>query len=791
MVFNVRWINTGDSHFTMAPSPSSYVPLMGTELTDKMDFMDRVKNVLFQIFTEIELQFFIYPMYSNVMARHFPPGSDLLSLQLSADIWLVVADFVIEFPRPTMPNVVYIGGFQCQEPSPLPDELEKFVESSGDHGVIVMSTGTSVIALPRNTTEAIAAAFAELPQKIIWKYTRQPPTTLGNNTLLVKWLPQNDLLGHPKTRVFVTHGGTNSIYEAIYHGVPVVGLPLLFDQFDNVIRLQARGAARIVEAKSITKESFLEAVKDVVENPSYRENIQHLSKLHRDKPMTPMDTALFWIEMWTPLSLTLCVLSAVLLRCPGGDSSRILVAPVDGSHWLNMELILRQLHARGHEITVLHSAKSWYIPENSTVYTSINIRILKDKEDMEVYNRILIDVIECRKKSQFMSSFCQKYILTLMLTDPGFPLGTILGRYLKLPMVFNVRWINTGDSHFTMAPSPSSYVPLTGTELTDKMDFMDRVKNVLFQIYSEVELQFLIYPAYSNLMARHFPPGSDLLSLQLSADIWLVRADFVFEFPRPTMPNVVYIGGFQCQEPSPLPDELEKFVESSGDHGVIVMSIGTFVFALPQKTTEAIVAAFAELPQKVIWRYSGQPPTALGNNTLLVKWLPQKDLLGHPKTRAFVTHGGTNGIYEAIYHGVPVVGLPLLFDQFDNVIRLQARGAARIVEAKSITKESFMEAVKDVVENPSYLENIQRLSRLHHDKPMTPMDTALFWIEYVIRNKGVPHLQAVGYSLPWYSYFCLDVVAFLLAIVVAVVWFSMFCCRLLCCRRSKRKLKGE
>ncbi|KAK7904674.1 hypothetical protein WMY93_017281 [Mugilogobius chulae] len=800
MVFNVRWINNGESHFAMAPSPPSYVPVSGTELTDKLDFMERVKNVLFYFYYQLELQFLINPPYNDLMSRHFPPGTDLLSLELSADIWLVRADFIFEFPRPTMPNVVYIGGFQCQEPSPLSGDLQSFVESSGDHGVVIMSLGTFVSALPRKTTEAIAAAFAELPQKVIWRYIGQPPTSLGNNTLLVKWLPQKDLLGHPKTRAFVAHGGTNGMYEAIYHGVPVVGLPLLFDQFDNVLRLKARGAARIVEAKSITKDSFLEAVKDVIENPSYRENIQRLSRLHRDTPISPMDAALFWIEyvirnkgaqhlqsagyrlpwMWTSLSLT--VLTVVLLCFPGGDSSKIVVVPVDGSHWLNMEIILRKLHSRGHEITVLRSPKSWYIPENSTVYTSINIHSLEDEEDMEVYNRMLLDVIECRKKSIFIRSFCQQYQITkllrkghkiladsaaalldnpvfmkkmydmqfdLMLTDPGMPVGVILGSYLKLPMVFNVRWINNGESHFAMAPSPPSYVPVSGTELTDKMDFMESVKNVLFYFYSQIELEFLIYPAYNDLMSRHFPPGTDLLSLELSADIWLVRADFVFEFPRPTMPNVVYIGGFQSQEPSPLSGDLQTFVESSGDHGVVIMSLGTIVSALPRETTEAIAAAFAELPQKVIWRYIGQPPTSLGNNTLLVKWLPQKDLLGHPKTRAFVAHGGTNGMYEAIYHGVPVVGLPLLFDQFDNVIRLKARGAARIVEAKSITKDSFLEAVKDVIENPSYRENIQRLSRLHRDTPISPMDAALFWIEYVIRNKGARHLQSAGYQLPW------------------------------------------
>uniref|UniRef100_A0A3Q2ZI29 UDP-glucuronosyltransferase n=1 Tax=Kryptolebias marmoratus TaxID=37003 RepID=A0A3Q2ZI29_KRYMA len=506
------------------------------------------------------------------------------------------------------------------------------------------------------------------------------------------------------------------------------------------------------------------------------------------------------------------------------EGGKILVVPVDGSHWINMKVILAELHSRGHQITVLRSAKSWYIPSNSTVYTSIDVPMLQDEVDINYYNKMLPDVMNCCRYPGFLHTFCVRFLITsmltqghdtlarsaaeildnfvlmkklqeskfdLMLTDPGMSLGVILGSYVKLLMVFNVRWLNTGEGHFAIAPSPVSYVPHTMSELHDKMDFLERTNNMLHYLYSVYQQYFVINPAYSEVFQRHFPPGTDLLSLQLSADIWLFRSDFVFEFPRPTMPNVAYIGGFQCKEAKPLPAELEAFMQSSGEHGVIIMSLGTLVSSLPSEITETIAAAFAQLPQNVIWRFLGEKPSSLGNNTLLVNWLPQNDLLGHPKTRVFVAHGGLNGLYEAMCLGVPVLGMPLLFDQFDNIVRLKMRGAARMMRVKLLTKEIFLEALKDLLENPSYRKNIQHLSQLHRDQPVSPLDTAIFWIEYVIRNRGAAHLKSAGLSLPWYTYFCLDVAAIVMTITGTFIWGSVLVCRCLCCRRSRKKMKPE
>ncbi|XP_016145740.1 UDP-glucuronosyltransferase 2B1-like isoform X3 [Sinocyclocheilus grahami] len=182
------------------------------------------------------------------------------------------------------------------------------------------------------------------------------------------------------------------------------------------------------------------------------------------------------------------------------------------------------------------------------------------------------------------------------------------------------------------------------------------------------------------------------------------------------------MGGFQCKPAKPLPDELEKFVQSSGEHGVIIMSLGTVFGQLLSEINDEIAAAFAQLPQKVIWRHTGPKPANLGNNTLIVDWLPQNDLLGHPQTKLFVAHGGTNGVQEAIYHGVPIVGLPLAFDQPDNLSRMQAKGTAKILDFATLDSTVFLEALKEVLHNPSYKENMQRLSKLHHDQPMKPLD---------------------------------------------------------------------
>lgn len=321
------------------------------------------------------------------------------------------------------------------------------------------------------------------------------------------------------------------------------------------------------------------------------------------------------------------------------------------------------------------------------------------------------------------------------------------------------------------------------------MDLSQRLKNVFYHGLLFYMFYYFSNPHYQVVCDRYFGNGVNVLSLMQGADIWLMRMDFTFEYPRPTMPNIIYIGGFHCKPAKPLPLDLEEFVQSSGDHGVVVMSLGTLLGNLGPEISEVIAAAFARLPQKVVWRHLGPKPSSLGNNTLVVEWLPQNDLLGHPKTRAFFTHGGTNSLYEAIYHGVPVLGIPLIFDQFDNMVRMKSLGLAEVVEVTTIEVESLTHALRKILDpEKPYRNNMRRQSQLHHDKPLKPMDSATFWVEFVMRHKGAAHLRSESYKLPWYVYHSIDVIILL---VMSGLFLVALVCALCACFMKTLTRRGK
>ncbi|XP_027447019.2 UDP-glucuronosyltransferase 1A1-like [Zalophus californianus] len=513
------------------------------------------------------------------------------------------------------------------------------------------------------------------------------------------------------------------------------------------------------------------------------------------------------------LGLLLCALSPTVSQ--GG---KLLLVPVDGSHWLSMLGIVQQLHQRGHDIVVLAHEASVHIKEGA-LYTLKRYPVPFRREDVEaafirlghgVFENepLLQRVVKMYKKvkedSALLLSACSHLLhnkelmaslvessFDAVLTDPFLPCGPIVALYLGLPAVFFLNALPCGlDFQGTLCPNPPSYVPRALSLNSDHMTFLPRVKNMLIFL-SESFLCNVVYSPYGPLASEVLQKDMTVQDLMGSASLWLLRSDFVKDYSRPIMPNMVFVGGINCASKSPLSKEFETYVNASGEHGIVVFSLGSMVSEIPEKKAMEIADALGKISQTVLWRYTGTPPPNLAKNTILVKWLPQNDLLGHPKTRAFITHSGSHGIYEAICNGVPMVMLPLFGDQMDNAKRMETRGAGVTLNILEMTSEDLANAIKTVINDKSYKENIMHLSGLHKDRPIEPLDLAVFWVEFVMRHKGAPHLRAVAHDLTWYQYHSLDVIGFLLAIVLGVVFITYKCCALGCrkCFGKKGRVK--
>ncbi|XP_056134730.1 UDP-glucuronosyltransferase 2A1-like [Lampris incognitus] len=516
----------------------------------------------------------------------------------------------------------------------------------------------------------------------------------------------------------------------------------------------------------------------------------------------------------------LCVL-LVLSTTGTATGGNILVWYTEGSHWINLKPVLETLVDRGHQVTVLVPSTSIYVnasEPSSFGYepfsVSISMETLEEflqeflhffmyEMDHMNYLQIFIRFVELmRKDMRFALQYVDGVLKSdavmgrlreagydLLLADPIYPGSEVLADMLDVPLVFSLRFsiAHTWERLCGQLPAPPSFVPGAMSKLTDTMTFSERLMNFLFYTIQDVTAYSLwqdLDKYYTEI--RGIPTSA--CEMMGRADIWLTRTYWDFDFPRPSLPNFKFVGGLHCRPAKPLPEDMEEFVQSSGDAGVVVFTLGSFLNSIPIEKGNMIASALAQIPQKVIWRHSGEKPETLGANTRIYDWIPQNDLLGHPKTRAFITHGGTNGIYEAIYHGVPMVGIPMFADQPDNMVHMKAKGAALILNLSFMETKDLVDAVNTIINQPSYKENAMRLSSIHHDRPISPKDEAVYWIEFTMRNKGAKHLRVQAHELAWYQYHSLDVFAFVLTIVLLLLLLFIKTCGL-CLRRCSGRTR--
>lgn len=71
----------------------------------------------------------------------------------------------------------------------------------------------------------------------------------------------------------------------------------------------------------------------------------------------------------------------------------------------------------------------------------------------------------------------------------------------------------------------------------------------------------------------------------------------------------------------------------------------------------------------------------------------------------------------------------------------------------------------------------KELSARFRDRPLPPLDTAIYWIEYVARHGGAPHMRTAAVGMPFYKYLLLDVALFLFVLMLIFGYIAFLIAR--------------
>ncbi|XP_046971629.1 UDP-glucosyltransferase 2-like [Vanessa cardui] len=335
-------------------------------------------------------------------------------------------------------------------------------------------------------------------------------------------------------------------------------------------------------------------------------------------------------------------------------------------------------------------------------------------------------------------------------------------------------------------PEGTSYIPAYMLGFGQSMNLWERFVNTIAVIYSKINYKNKSQQPSQIIADRLFGPGLKLETLAQNYSLVLANSHFSINEVRPLVPALIEVGGLHLDNSQVLPTELKRLLDNSHE-GVIYWSFGSMsrIETIPSKKLAQIFTAISELSQTVLVRMDRQllaRNLTVPDNVYTMDWIPQYKTLCHPNVKLFISHGGLLGTQEAVACGVPTLMVPLYADQALNGRAMSDRGVARIISLKDSCTDTWRETFHDLLTNTRYKENALKLRDIFLDRPMPPLETGVYWIEYVLRHRGAGHLRSPALDLSYTQYLLLDVLALSIAITSLAIYILHKLFRYLCTR---------
>lgn len=113
-----------------------------------------------------------------------------------------------------------------------------------------------------------------------------------------------------------------------------------------------------------------------------------------------------------------------------------------------------------------------------------------------------------------------------------------------------------------------------------------------------------------------------------------------------------------------------------------------------------------------------------------------------------------------------------------NMKKCIDRGIGEQLNFRTLTTEKLVDKLQLVLEDPKYGKNAKQLSARFRDQKETPIERAVFWSEWLIRNPNCEHLKSPVLRIGFIAGNSYDVIAAISIATFLILWilFKLILC---------------
>jgi glucuronosyltransferase len=456
-----------------------------------------------------------------------------------------------------------------------------------------------------------------------------------------------------------------------------------------------------------------------------------------------------------------------------------------------------ELVRRGHSVTLITTTKIEGNFSNRTIEQAERVGVTYKSAGNSLF--LLNEIAKKSVKdvwtilSTFTRVMPQEQGAIMAFVDEYLKKGTVdivVSNELLQPVVacinsaYKVPVIALGTSlQYQMYTYPSWPWPgvLAGASSSDNLNFMQRFRNT-FEYY----LGNLVF-RYGMIMSimgaiQHYCPDATLQYASSVTSIHIphiVQSAIGFEYPRTISPLTSYVGPILSNSPDQIPEDMMSWLDKKDERQVIYISMGSFL-VLGRKEIEIILNAVLATHYSAVWALRTKNDDDLtgisidGSRIYITEWAPQLAILQHRSIGMAILHGGSNGLHEALYNGIPPIVLPVAGDQYANAGRVQYQYLGIHIPTSNLSEASLIDAINGITEG-TYRGNVERLRKSF--VAGGGVQRAADLVEFY-EAVGYSHLipAYAKYNWSWVQYYNVDVYLFLGFVIVALGSILLFCC---------------